>query len=110
MTKPIWIKHATQLATLTSERKGPRSKEGMSELGLIEDGSIWMESGLIQAVGTTKELEKLYADRMHEAEVFDATGHLVTPGLVDPHTHVVYGEVVSVNSKCVWKVQHIWTS
>ncbi|MBL3640790.1 imidazolonepropionase [Bacillus sp. RHFB] len=91
MTKPIWIKHATQLATLTSEKKGPRSKEGMSELGLIEDGSIWMESGLIQAVGTTKELEKLYADRMHEAEVFDATGHLVTPGLVDPHTHVVYG-------------------
>lgn len=91
MTKPIWIKHATQLATLSSERKGPRSKEGMSELGLIEDGSIWMESGLIQAVGTTKELEKLYADRMHEAEVFDATGHLVTPGLVDPHTHVVYG-------------------
>ncbi|MDQ0879051.1 imidazolonepropionase [Peribacillus sp. V2I11] len=91
MTKPIWIKHATQLATLTSEKKGPRSKEGMSELGLIEDGSIWMESGLIQAVGTTKELEKLYADRMHEAEVFDASGHLVTPGLVDPHTHVVYG-------------------
>ncbi|MGG0414003.1 imidazolonepropionase [Peribacillus simplex] len=91
MTKPIWIKHATQLATLASERKGPRSKEGMSELGLIEDGSIWMESGLIQAVGTTRELEKLYADRMHEAEVFDASGHLVTPGLVDPHTHVVYG-------------------
>lgn len=91
MTKPIWIKHATQLATLSSERKGPRSKEGMSELGLIEDGSIWVESGLIQAVGTTKELEKLYADRMHEAEVFDAAGHLVTPGLVDPHTHVVYG-------------------
>ncbi|MFE4141285.1 imidazolonepropionase [Peribacillus sp. YIM B13472] len=91
MTKPIWIKHAAQLATLTSGRKGPRSKEAMSELGLIEDGSIWMESGLIQAIGTTKELEELYADRMHEAEVFDATGHLVTPGLVDPHTHVVYG-------------------
>ena len=91
MTKPIWIKHATQLATLTSDRKGPRSKEAMSELGMIEDGSIWMESGLIQAIGTTKELEELYADRMHEAEVFDATGHLVTPGLVDPHTHVVYG-------------------
>ncbi|MGE7185003.1 imidazolonepropionase [Peribacillus sp. NPDC006672] len=91
MTKPIWIKHATQLATLTSERKGPRTKEGMSELGLIEDGSIWMESGLIQAVGTTRDLEELYADRIHEAEVFDASGHLVTPGLVDPHTHVVYG-------------------
>ncbi|WP_057913633.1 imidazolonepropionase [Peribacillus muralis] len=91
MTKPIWIKHAAQLATLAQNGKGPRSKEAMSELGLIEDGSIWMEAGSIQAVGTTKELEDRYADRIHEAEVFDATGHLVTPGLVDPHTHVVYG-------------------
>ncbi|MFE4242620.1 imidazolonepropionase [Peribacillus butanolivorans] len=91
MTKPIWIKNATHLATLASEKKGPRSKEAMSDLGLIEDGSLWMENGLIQAVGTTKEIEELYADRLHEAEVFDATGHLVTPGLVDPHTHVVYG-------------------
>ncbi|MFE0508033.1 imidazolonepropionase [Peribacillus butanolivorans] len=91
MTKPIWIKNATHLATLASEKKGPRSKEAMSDLGLIEDGSLWMENGLIQAVGTTKEIEELYADRLHEAEVFDASGHLVTPGLVDPHTHVVYG-------------------
>ncbi|USK70515.1 imidazolonepropionase [Peribacillus asahii] len=91
MTKPIWIKHATQLATLASERKGPRSKKAMSELGLIEDGSLWMEDGLIQAIGTTKEIEERYADRVHEADIFDASGHLVTPGLVDPHTHVVFG-------------------
>ncbi|MGE6376844.1 imidazolonepropionase [Peribacillus muralis] len=91
MTKPIWIKHAAQLATLAQNEKSPRSKEAMSELGLVEDGSIWMEAGLVQAVGTTKELEERYADRLHEAEVVDATGHLVTPGLVDPHTHVVYG-------------------
>ncbi|MGW6302298.1 imidazolonepropionase [Peribacillus butanolivorans] len=91
MTKPIWIKNATHLATLASEKKGPRSKEAMSDLGLIEDGSLWMENGLIQAVGTTKEIEELFADRLQEAEVFDASGHLVTPGLVDPHTHVVYG-------------------
>ncbi|AOH54787.1 imidazolonepropionase [Peribacillus muralis] len=91
MTKPIWIKHAAQLATLAQYEQSPRSKEAMSELGLVEDGSIWMEAGLVQAVGTTKELEERYADRLHEAEVVDATGHLVTPGLVDPHTHVVYG-------------------
>lgn len=91
MTKPIWIKHAAQLATLASDVKGPRSKEAMSELGLIEDGSLWIEQGVIEAVGTTKELEKRYSERLHEAEVVDATNHLVTPGLVDPHTHVVYG-------------------
>lgn len=90
MTKPIWIKHAAQLATLASDVVGPRSKEAMSELGLIIDGSIWIENGIIQAVGTTEELEKDYATRAHEAEIVDATGHLVTPGLVDPHTHVVY--------------------
>ena len=33
MTKPIWIKHAAQLATLASSKKGPRSKEAMSDLG-----------------------------------------------------------------------------
>ncbi|WP_408006968.1 imidazolonepropionase [Pseudalkalibacillus sp. A8] len=91
MTKPIWIKHTAQLATLASEVKGPRSKEKMSELGLIEDGSVWIEDGIVQAVGTTKELEERFADKVHEAEIVDASNHLVTPGLVDPHTHVVYG-------------------
>lgn len=91
MTKPLWIKHASQLATLSSSKKGPRVKKEMSELGLIEDGSIWIENGIIQGVGTTEELEKQFSTRLHEAEVYDASNHLVTPGLVDPHTHVVYG-------------------
>ncbi|RPK00227.1 imidazolonepropionase [Priestia endophytica] len=91
MTKPIWIKHATQLATLAGKGKGPRSQEAMSELGLIEDGSLWIENGIIQAVGTTNDLEKRYAEKLHTADVVEAFNHLVTPGLVDPHTHVVYG-------------------
>jgi imidazolonepropionase len=91
MKKPLWIKQATQLVTLASEVKGPRSKAAMSELGLIEDGSLWIENGTIQAVGTTAEMEERFGERVHEADVVDATGHLLTPGLVDPHTHVVYG-------------------
>ena len=90
MTKIVWIKHASQLATLASNTKGPRTKGAMSDLAIIEDGSVWIEDGVIQAVGTTAELEKKYG-AITDVEVIDATGRLVTPGLVDPHTHVVYG-------------------
>lgn len=87
---PVWIKNAAQLVTLAGEN-GPRRKEGMSELSIIEDGSVWMENGEILAIGSTSELEALYGERAHEADVIDASGRLVTPGLVDPHTHVAYG-------------------
>ncbi|MCM3709407.1 imidazolonepropionase [Sporosarcina luteola] len=88
--KPIWIKHAAQLATIAGENK-PRKCKEMSELGIIEDGSVWIEDGVIAAIGTTEELERQFGDRASEADIIDATGRLVTPGLVDPHTHVVYG-------------------
>jgi imidazolonepropionase len=92
MPRPLWIKNASQLATLAYiQQKGPRTKEAMSELGLIENGSLWIENGIIQAVGTTNELEQKFSTRLHEAEIYDASNLLITPGLVDPHTHVVYG-------------------
>ncbi|MDW0118761.1 imidazolonepropionase [Sporosarcina thermotolerans] len=88
--KPLWIKHAAQLATIAG-KNAPRKRKEMSELGIIEDGSIWIEDGVIKKIGTTEELEQRYGDRAAEAEIIDATGRLVTPGLVDPHTHVAYG-------------------
>ncbi|WP_088009345.1 imidazolonepropionase [Indiicoccus explosivorum] len=89
MNKPVWIKHAT-LATLKGA-DGPRTKEAMNDLGLIEDGSIWLQDGIVQAIGTTADLENKFGTRTAEAEVVEADGRLVTPGLVDPHTHVAYG-------------------
>ncbi|PID14838.1 imidazolonepropionase [Sporosarcina sp. P34] len=91
MKNIVWIKYASQLATLASGKQGPRAKKDMSDLGIIEDGSLWIEDGIIQAVGTTKELESMYGERAQDAVIVDASGKLVTPGLVDPHTHVVYG-------------------
>jgi imidazolonepropionase len=91
MKSIVWIKHASQLATLSQDSKGPRIKDAMNELTIIEDGSVWIEDGVIKAVGTTTELVKKFNNRAHEADIIDATGHLVTPGLVDPHTHVAYG-------------------
>lgn len=91
MTSIVWIKHASQLATMAQNSTKPRIKEEMNHLSIIEDGSIWVEDGLIKAVGTTKELEEQFKDRADEADITNATGHFVTPGLVDPHTHVAYG-------------------
>lgn len=91
MLKAVWIKHASQLVTLANKVPGPRIKDAMNELAIIENGSIWLENRIIQAVGTTEQLEALYKGREMEAVTVDATGHLITPGLVDPHTHVAFG-------------------
>lgn len=35
--KPIWIQNISQLVTLASKKKGPRVREEMRELGIIEE-------------------------------------------------------------------------
>jgi imidazolonepropionase len=90
MSKPIFIRNASQLVTLQGSSQAPLVKEAMSELGLIENGSVWIENGVICDVGKEVELLEKYKDRLGEAEIVDASGRLVTPGLVDPHTHLVF--------------------
>jgi imidazolonepropionase len=48
--------------------------------------AIAEQGGRIAAVGPLGELQKKFA----QAEVLDAGGRLVTPGLVDCHTHIVH--------------------
>lgn len=88
--KPLFIRKAKQLVTLAGGSTAPVTGESMNELSIIEGGSIWIEDGKILAVGVDEEVMKKYGRRMGEADVVDATGKLVTPGLVDPHTHLVF--------------------
>ena len=88
--KPIFIRHASQLVTLEGSSDAPLTGEHMGNLHIIENGSVWLENGVIQFVGPDEEAEQLYHDRLKEADIIDATGKLVTPGLVDPHTHLVH--------------------
>ena len=47
MSKPIFIRNASQLVTLQGSSHAPLVKEAMSELGIIENGSVWIENGVI---------------------------------------------------------------
>jgi imidazolonepropionase len=58
--------------------------------GVEPDGdsnSIAAIDGRIAAVGSDSELRR----RFPQAEFIDLEGRLVTPGLIDCHTHIVYG-------------------
>jgi imidazolonepropionase len=90
MSKVVFIRNAAQLVTLQGSSDAPLVMEAMSELGIIENGSVWIEDGVIAAVGTDEELLAKFGSRLAEAEIVDASGKLVTPGLVDPHTHLVH--------------------
>jgi len=52
-----------------------------SGYGLIENGSVSIASGMITSV----------AKKTTSAEAIDCGGRLLTPGLIDCHTHLVYG-------------------
>ncbi|MGO4888970.1 imidazolonepropionase [Anaerobacillus sp. MEB173] len=73
-----------QLLPMTST--GPRAGKAMQELTIIEDGAVGIKDGTVVFVGTSDAVTDIRADK-----VIDCEGKLVTPGLVDPHTHVVFG-------------------
>ncbi|ARP42356.1 MULTISPECIES: imidazolonepropionase [Geobacillus] len=88
--RPLFIRRARQLVTLAGSSAAPLVREKMNDLQIIENGSVWIERGVIIAVGPDDELAHRFADRIGEADVIDARGKTVTPGLIDPHTHLVY--------------------
>jgi imidazolonepropionase len=62
----------------------------MSEVKEIEGAALAIENGRIALVGTEAEVREAL-EGVEIAETIDAGGRLVTPGLVDPHTHLVHG-------------------
>src|SRR4051794_9252405 len=60
---------------------------------LIEADSVYIEDGVIREVGS---------DRVDADTVIDANGLTLTPGLVDGHTHPVFGDYSPTQNSVGW--------
>lgn len=78
------IHSATQLLTL---KGGPQRGRALGTLGVIENGAVLVRDEKIVAVGKTDELRAAYPNE----PTLDASGSVVMPGFVDPHTHLIWG-------------------
>jgi imidazolonepropionase len=77
------VHSASQLLTIS----GPPQRGGeLGRLGIIPNGAVLIHDGIIAAVGKTAELRQAYPDE----ESIDTKGHVVMPGFVDPHTHLLW--------------------
>ncbi len=89
MTTPVdlVIKNIGLLAT--PRGTGPQRGKEQGRIRVIEKAFIALRGDKIAAVGEEKDLAQLPVD--HDTVYHDAGGCLATPGLVDPHTHLIFG-------------------
>ncbi len=68
-------------------RGGKQGRE-MSDLHVIENGTVIVTDGLISHI--LKAGETLPVNEQ-DYRVIDATGKALLPGFIDPHTHFIFG-------------------
>ncbi|MEI7985707.1 MAG: amidohydrolase family protein, partial [Armatimonadota bacterium] len=80
----IVVRNIGQMVTMCGPARGRFGGE-MSKIGLVDDAEIHIEDTKIVFAGS-----RLDAHPFSNAIEIDAEGNLVTPGLVDAHTHAVF--------------------
>lgn len=80
----------TNCAQVVSCAGPPRARRGneLQQLGIVADGAVVVADGKIAAVGARADLEPRFAS----ADVVDCEGGVLLPGLVDSHTHAIFGK------------------
>ncbi len=81
----LLVENIGQLLLPKSSKKPLKGKE-MSVLPLEEDAAFAVKDGKIAWIGSSEMAKGLQAK-----ERMDARSKVVSPGLVDPHTHLVFG-------------------
>jgi imidazolonepropionase len=69
---------------------GPVREEKLAAVKRIKDGAIAVKDGRIVMCGPAK-LVNSSVKTNERTRTVDASGKLITPGFVDPHTHLVFG-------------------
>lgn len=85
-TAPLLFINAAQVVTCAGPARARRGLE-MRDAGVLTGAAVAVAEGRIAAVGPGDELERRYAD----AERVDCGGGVLMPGLVDSHTHAIFG-------------------
>jgi imidazolonepropionase len=81
------IGNASQL--ITCQGTVPKVGEVLSQLGIIEDGWLACREGRIVFIGNEKQFDETVS-RLEDCREIDATGRIVLPGWIDPHTHLIF--------------------
>jgi imidazolonepropionase len=83
-TVDLLITNCGQLCTVPRHDAGPQRGAALGDLGIIENGALAIDDGIIVGVGDSAEISATYK----AARTIDAAGHCVVPGFVDPHSHI----------------------
>ncbi|WP_202080512.1 imidazolonepropionase [Caldalkalibacillus salinus] len=91
-TKPthvdILLTHIGQLLTMNHDHDQPVTGEQMNHVPMLEDAVVGIKDGRIAYIG---QMQDQTTQQIKSDQMIDCKGKLVTPGLVDPHTHLVFG-------------------
>ena len=87
MKADLILKNIGKLVTMQGSSSF-RVKEEMNKINIIENAYIAVKNGKILAIGVGDEFGNLCGE---ETKIHDAEGLLVTPGLIDSHTHLIHG-------------------
>ncbi|HEY7860079.1 MAG TPA: hypothetical protein VIB98_01500, partial [Gemmatimonadaceae bacterium] len=78
--------NASQIVTCAGPARARIGAE-MRDCGVLTDGAVAVEGARIAAVGPRAEVEREYPG----ATIVDCERGVLTPGLVDSHTHAIFG-------------------
>ena len=83
----LLLTHAGELLTCRADNNSAVGR-ALQKLEIIPDGAVAIDDGRIMDIGATAELEQRYCSYR---KLCDAQGMLVSPGLIDCHSHLLYG-------------------